>query len=1062
MKLSKKMMIQIMTMAVVAITVVSVFSGVYTPAPKASTKNGNGQNAESFAAVSGNGNSKVTFKETGLPSGTHWSVQLGNSYSSTNTTNTAFNVANGTYSYFVYYSGYSGYIFHGHVTVSGLAQTVTVAFHSITFSETGSASGFDWMISLTNQTGYSDHIAGNSSSMKFYLANGNYSYSVQVENILVSGNIYNVASGYQVVNGNNPSLSYKFYKLVFSESGLPLSTGAYSWYVDLHNGSGLNEYVYPTGSSFNFYALKGNYTYSASYSYAHYPYSPLFIKSSWLNTSISTAASFKFQNITFNERGLPAGADWGVAAVNSSTRVLYGLFVSSSTTGNLYLLSGGYQYQSVVLSDGQVTYTNGTFVPLTVSNSAKTAPTITFKGIYNITFKESGLPSGMTWTITTNVGSFSTSSNAISLYIANGSYSYYPSNPTINDRLSSESFTVNGASKSIAVPFYALTFKETGLPLGTSWSATLFNSTIGLVTSGGSSTSEVQFYVTNATYSYSFSVYLSNSLYYYGYGNVFVNGTTPGSVTIKNAGRSQTVSFSLKPGFYLLTFTESGLPTNTNWQMQLSNTTGYYNYGSSSGTSIPFIVQNGTYSYRLYSGQTGKIKINGSNTVQNIYLGWLKYTTLSFVENGLANGTAWSVTMGNVTHTSNTTDIYFTEISGNYLFSVFAPSGYIAYPSSGEISLSGLQQRIPVVFQPSSNATVGYVSRTISLFGGRVTPGDYYQNLGLYPQVGMFAYDSANEMVYLTQPYFVVLINSTTSVMSLFIFSGLNHPLGITYDSTNGNMYVANVGSDSIGIINTTSNRVVGQIPMGGGSQPVTVTYDKYNNELYAYDAGTGNISAVNISSGRIMKNIPISAMPMPSYNYRFAPSMLSYDPNNGNVFVVNQVTDNLTVINASSNSILKNVSLGAGNVPTGVTFIPSTNSIYVTGSTDNVTVFNANNLSFERNISVPGGTTSMVYDSSNDYAYITGFSSAVFVVNTKNSTFLTSIPVGMMPYAMVFVPGSNNVYDLNAQSYTISEISQLVSKPVSIPPAAIYGVVAAVVVVAGAVGYMYYRRRKQ
>ena len=94
-------------------------------------------------------NYRVTFAESGLPSGMNWSVQLGNYFAGSNSTAIGFSVPDGTYSYFAYYEGYSGYIFHGRVTVSGAPVSISLAFHSVTFGNTGAHNGFGWEIQIS-------------------------------------------------------------------------------------------------------------------------------------------------------------------------------------------------------------------------------------------------------------------------------------------------------------------------------------------------------------------------------------------------------------------------------------------------------------------------------------------------------------------------------------------------------------------------------------------------------------------------------------------------------------------------------------------------------------------------------------------------------------------------------------------------------------------------------------------------------------------------------------------------------------------------------------------------
>ena len=40
-------------------------------------------------------------------------------------------------------------------------------------------------------------------------------------------------------------------------------------------------------------------------------------------------------------------------------------------------------------------------------------------------------------------------------------------------------------------------------------------------------------------------------------------------------------------------------------------------------------------------------------------------------------------------------------------------------------------------------------------------------------------------------------------------------PVGLAYDSSNGNVYVSNYGSNNVSIINGTTNKVIGKISVG-------------------------------------------------------------------------------------------------------------------------------------------------------------------------------------------------------------------------------------------------------
>src|SRR3989442_4959322 len=70
-----------------------------------------------------------------------------------------------------------------------------------------------------------------------------------------------------------------------------------------------------------------------------------------------------------------------------------------------------------------------------------------------------------------------------------------------------------------------------------------------------------------------------------------------------------------------------------------------------------------------------------------------------FNENGLTNGTAWSVTLDGATMSSRQPDIILSRPNGTYALSLVPPSGYSATPSSGTITVNGLGSTEMILFR---------------------------------------------------------------------------------------------------------------------------------------------------------------------------------------------------------------------------------------------------------------------------------------------------------------------------------------------------------------------------
>jgi len=110
----------------------------------------------------------------------------------------------------------------------------------------------------------------------------------------------------------------------------------------------------------------------------------------------------------------------------------------------------------------------------------------------------------------------------------------------------------------------------------------------------------------------------------------------------------------------------------------------------------------GYYQGVFNDGNATRIQLRASST---------QYPVL-FIENGLSNRTSWSVTMNGTTLTTEHPAITFSEPNGTYPFTVGAPEGYSASPSSGTINVdgAGIHQAIRFAVPWSTSSVTVYPS----------------------------------------------------------------------------------------------------------------------------------------------------------------------------------------------------------------------------------------------------------------------------------------------------------------------------------------------------------------
>ncbi|MGC2034003.1 MAG: protease pro-enzyme activation domain-containing protein [Thermoplasmata archaeon] len=305
---------------------------------------------------------------------------------------------------------------------------------------------------------------------------------------------------------------------------------------------------------------------------------------SWSNASLSLSSGTA-------ENGTWSGAIGAPAGTGVLKYCVYGIDQGMGNSWSPY-------NQSAWVATGGKDLNFGCTVPFTVNVHAST--------IQPVTFTESGLTSGTSWTVTVNSTSRSSTGTTITFHLANGGYTYtvgvvphYTVNPT------SGSITVSGAPVNTPVKFtsitkatYAVTFAETGLPSGHEWNVTLMK--IGKLATTG--TSIVFLTVPNGTYSYRIAV---------GYPQDSYKTTFSGTVTVNGAAATVNVKFTQAQ--YKVTFEETGLASGTKWTVDVGSGPKTV---SGTGTSLSLTLANGTYTWTAsasgYDSPTGPVMVNGA------------------------------------------------------------------------------------------------------------------------------------------------------------------------------------------------------------------------------------------------------------------------------------------------------------------------------------------------------------------------------------------------------------------------------------------------------------------
>jgi len=199
--------------------------------------------------------------------------------------------------------------------------------------------------------------------------------------------------------------------------------------------------------------------------------------------------------------------------------------------------------------------------------------------------------------------------------------------------------------------------------------------------------STVTFYLPYGTYQWSISP-TSQTFYDHNVKYVYVAVPSSSSAT---TNATVTINYALSSATFNYTWSESGLPSGTQWGVSVNG----INYTTKSSSITETFNKGQTYSWNVinptdYSGSpaSGSFSSPNSTSITFTQTGF-QYT---WTESGLPSGTKWGVQVNGQSYYTTGTSITETFTTGQtYSWGVINPSGYLGIPSTGSFSSSGSQ-----------------------------------------------------------------------------------------------------------------------------------------------------------------------------------------------------------------------------------------------------------------------------------------------------------------------------------------------------------------------------------
>lgn len=192
------------------------------------------------------------------------------------------------------------------------------------------------------------------------------------------------------------------------------------------------------------------------------------------------------------------------------------------------------------------------------------------------------------------------------------------------------------------------------------------------------------------------------------------------------------------------------------------------------------------------------------------------------------------------------------------------------------------------------------------------------------------------------------------------------------------------------------------------------------SNKVYVVNQDSNNVSVIDTTTDTVVDTVAVGNLPRGS----------GVSPNGTRVFVTNRGGDSVSIINTATDTVLSEVDVG--NVPTRVAFTPNSAKAYVpnNGAPLGISVVDVASetlLSFIPITGLADPTTIPTLASTPDGTKIYAArltTDNVDVIDTATDTVTATIAVGNSPRAVAITPDGTKVYVTNTASHTVSVIS--------------------------------------
>ena len=245
-------------------------------------------------------------------------------------------------------------------------------------------------------------------------------------------------------------------------------------------------------------------------------------------------------------------------------------------------------------------------------------------------------------------------------------------------------------------------------------------------------------------------------------------------------------------------------------------------------------------------------------------------------------------------------------------------------------------------------------------------------------------------------------------------------PAWLAIDQRTGDVYVANIFSDDVSVIDGQTNLVVATIPLAGGNEcahPFGVGYDKRTDIVYVSCQQYVKVTAID-GKTRSVVGEPIEV--------GSSPFGVALNERNGNVYIAVAHPDWVAVLDGATHQVIHTIQLGTSSMPFGIAYDGQNGDLYVANSQiADVTVIDGRTDAVKTTITMPSPSLGIAYARPTNTVFVANYyANAVSVIDGRTNQVTATISMGAFPIGVAFNERDGNIYVADSSGVKVIDVS--------------------------------------